>query len=130
MDPQLAALRKLLVAMPDCAATRPTKLSNALQQFVSLNEDASRSPNYQNDQPDDLDVLIALIALDAVKANGEVLLRLLKCLRLGGVHVLHADVRLGCGRDATCVGTSAAFLLLYAVGTPAYLWCAAHHPRL
>jgi len=81
-DPQVVALRKLLTATPDCASTRPQKLSNALQAFVSVNEDAASSPNYQSSEPDDLDIFIALVSLQAVKENAELLLRLLKCMKI------------------------------------------------
>jgi|EP00908_Phaeocystis_cordata_P008762 hypothetical protein len=81
-DPQLQAIRQLLSSTPDIAVSRPTKLQNALQAFVSLNEDASRSPNYQSQEPDDLEGLVSLLSSDAVKSHEEILLRVLKSLKI------------------------------------------------
>ena len=119
-DPELLALRQLLASTPDCAVTRTAKLQTALQAFVSLNEDASRSPNYQSQGPDDLDSVVKLLSSDAVKAHEQLLLCVLKMLkiltrkydnrvRLGEhivedlVEVLHLRVSVACSGEASNV---------------------------
>ena len=119
-DAELLALRKLLASTPDCAVTRPAKLQTALQAFVSLNEDASRSPNYQSQGPDYLDSVVKLLSSDAVKAHDQLLLCVLKMLkiltrkydnrvRLGEhivedlVEVLHQRVSVPCSGEASNV---------------------------
>ena len=79
---ELLQLRELLASTPDCAVSRPAKLKTALQAFVSLNEDASRSPNYQSQARDDLDSVIKLLSSDAVKAHDQLLLCVLKMLKI------------------------------------------------
>ena len=81
-DRELLQLRELLASTPDCAVSRPAKLQTALQAFVSLNEDASRSPNYQSQARDDLDSVIKLLSSDAVKAHDQLLLYVLKMLKI------------------------------------------------
>ena len=81
-DRELQQLRELLASTPDCAVSRPAKLQIALQAFVSLNEDASRSPNYQSQARDDLDSVIKLLSSDAVKAHDQLLLYVLKMLKI------------------------------------------------
>ena len=81
-DPQLLALRELLKSMPACAVARPAKLQSVVQAFVSLNEDASRSPNYQSNEPDDLNSVITLLSSDAVKSHEQLLLCVLKALKI------------------------------------------------
>ena len=81
-DRELLQLRELLASTPDCAVSRPAKLQSALQAFVSLNEDASRSPNYQSQARDDLDSVIKLLSSDAVKAHDQLLLYVLKMLKI------------------------------------------------
>ena len=81
-DRELLQLRELLASTPDCAVSRPAKLQSALQAFVSLNEDASRSPNYQSQARDDLNSVIKLLSSDAVKAHDQLLLYVLKMLKI------------------------------------------------
>ena len=81
-DRELLQLRELLASTPDCAVSRPAKLQTALQAFVSLNEDASRSPNYQSQARDDLNSVIKLLSSDAVKAHDQLLLYVLKMLKI------------------------------------------------
>ena len=81
-DRELQQLRELLASTPDCAVSRPAKLQTALQAFVSLNEDASRSPNYQSRARDDLNSVIKLLSSDAVKAHDQLLLYVLKMLKI------------------------------------------------
>ena len=81
-DRELLQLRELLASTPDCAVSRPAKLQIALQAFVSLNEDASRSPNYQSQARDDLNSVIKLLSSDAVKAHDQLLLYVLKMLKI------------------------------------------------
>jgi hypothetical protein len=119
-DPTLQALRQLLASTPDCAVSRPAKLQTALQAFVSLNEDAGRSPNYQSQGPDDLDSVVKLLSSDAVKAHDQLLLCVLKMLkiltrkydnrvRLGShivedlVEVLHQRLSVECSGEASNV---------------------------
>merc|ERR1740133_885091 len=115
-DAELLALRKMLASTPDCAVTRPAKLKSALQAFVSLNEDASRSPNYQSQGPDDLDSVVKLLSSDAVKAHEQLLLCVLKMLKILTrkydnrvrlvehlVEVLHLRVSVACSGEASNV---------------------------
>ena len=82
LDPDLNKLRELLARHPDCAKSRPTKLAHTLQGFVSANEDASTSANYQADAPDRLDEIADLLGSPAVQANDDVLLRVLKSIKI------------------------------------------------
>ena len=81
-DRELQQLRELLASTPDCAVSRPAKLQTALQAFVSLNEDARHSPNYQSQARDDLNSVIKLLSSDAVKAHDQLLLYVLKMLKI------------------------------------------------
>jgi hypothetical protein len=81
-DAQLADLQKLVSRHPDCAETKPMKLSNTLQAFVDANEEVGSSPNYQNQNGDRLDEVMSLVSKPAVQKNCEVLLRVLKALKI------------------------------------------------
>ena len=81
-DAQLLAIRQLLASTPDYATTQPAKLQDALNAFVSLNEDVSRSPNYQSQELDDLDSVQQLLSSDAVRSHEELLLCVLKTLKI------------------------------------------------
>jgi len=111
-DALLGKLRELLARQPDWEA-RPMKLQSALQAFVTANEDVGSSPNYQNQNGDRLEEIVTLIAAPSVQKNDELLLRVLKSLkilsrkydnrtRLGPhivnalVEVLHRQAATGC----------------------------------
>ena len=84
----------------------------ARQAFVQLNEDASRSPNYQSQEPDDLEGLVSLLSSDAVKSHEEILLRVLKSLKILtrkydnrvrlGEYIVEDPVQLTCGHPDMC----------------------------
>ena len=81
-DPNLNRLRDLLRSDPRVALSRPVKLANVLGQFVAANEDASRSTNFANQQPDDLSDVVDLIGNPTAMASDDVALRVLKTLKI------------------------------------------------
>jgi len=81
-DVLLQQINGLTSQQPDCAMSRPTKLTNALQAFVAANEDASRSPNFQSQTGDELGAIIGLFASPAVQSHDQILLLVLKALKI------------------------------------------------
>jgi hypothetical protein len=81
-DQHLSKLRDLLASDPRVSLQRPVKLANILQQFVLANEDASRSANFANQQPDDLNEIVGLVSNPEAMKSDEVAVRVLKTLKI------------------------------------------------
>ncbi|KAL3905921.1 MAG: hypothetical protein SGPRY_010741 [Prymnesium sp.] len=79
-DPEIRKVDELVAA--DLRLQRPLRIQNALQAFISANEDARSSPNFANHGADSLDGVVRIFSSPAVGESDELAVRVLKTLKI------------------------------------------------